>query len=258
MKNKINIDPDFLKLVKGKKVALIGPSPHLMNKDIGSYIDTYDLVCRVNNLIPLEEMRKDYGSRVDIYVDSFATPWIYETYDAINKNIDFFEQLKFVVCPVIKSQHSETDYLQWDNNRTSPVVDNFNLINRFGLPFYWVGVQDYKSLYSRIGHEPNSGMLSAMLLLESQVEELFVTGFSFYLGGNTKESVYCPGHLYPSFLQDNKRAWGVNSGHGYAANIAQINYFKSLCAQFGNTIKIDSHMEQILEFTHSNIYQLNK
>jgi len=255
--SKISIDPSFLNLVKGKRVAIIGPSPHLVGKNIGEYIDDYDLVCRVNSIVPVESIRCDYGKRTDILIHGFGTPTIHETYDLINKDIEHFEKLKFVVCPVIKSEHSETDYLKWNEDRKSPVVDNFNLINRFNLPFYWIGVRDYKTLYSRVGQEPNCGMLGVMLLLESQVKELFVTGFSFYLGGNTKESLYCPGHLYPSYLESKTERWGIHGGHGYAAHIAQIKYFKHLCEKYDNNIKIDSYMEKILELRHSNVYQLS-
>ena len=36
------------KLVKNKRVALVGPSPHLVGSNLGDKIDSFDIVCRIN------------------------------------------------------------------------------------------------------------------------------------------------------------------------------------------------------------------
>ncbi len=61
---------DYKKLIEGKKVIFVGPSPMLKGKGRGKWIDNeFDLVVRTNGssfLLDNEEYKKDYGSRMDI------------------------------------------------------------------------------------------------------------------------------------------------------------------------------------------------
>ena len=59
MKNLLN------EIIKGKRVALVGPSPHLMGLEMGEKIDSYDVICRLNEVFPTG-MGDDYGSRTDV------------------------------------------------------------------------------------------------------------------------------------------------------------------------------------------------
>ena len=58
------------KYFDNKRIVLVGPSPHLIRKNLGKFIDSFDVVVRVNELGVVGEMSKDYGSRTDI---SFLT-----------------------------------------------------------------------------------------------------------------------------------------------------------------------------------------
>jgi len=51
-------------IVENKKVVIVGPSPHLENKRLGSLIDSYDIVCRINEIFP-ENMEK--GDNFHVY-----------------------------------------------------------------------------------------------------------------------------------------------------------------------------------------------
>ena len=53
------------KLIVGKRIAVVGPSPHLEGSGMGEQIDSYDIICRLNELFPTG-LEKDYGSRSDI------------------------------------------------------------------------------------------------------------------------------------------------------------------------------------------------
>ena len=62
------------KLVKNKRVALVGPSPHLVGSILGDKIDSFDIVCRINEVLFAKKLRKDYGSRTDICFWNMGTP----------------------------------------------------------------------------------------------------------------------------------------------------------------------------------------
>ena len=240
----ISLNSQLVNLVAGKTVALIGPAPYLKNTNMGDKIDSYDIVVRPNEIIPPKDIRKDYGSKTDIMFCNFGTPWMpgikrkIETGD----NKKYFKELKLVVASAIKSTHSELNYLSWKDDYVSDVVANFNSINEYDLPFYWIGVKDYKAMYYSIGVEYNTGMAAIMMLLKYPIKELFVSGFSFYKGGNKYENLYYKGHMDEKDTAG--RSFGFNAGHGRHANLKQLEYFKNLLKLYPNTLKIDEKMKE--------------
>ena len=55
----------FSSLIDKKRVAIVGPSPHLLGSNMGKKIDSYDIVCRLNEVRP-KGLEADYGSKADI------------------------------------------------------------------------------------------------------------------------------------------------------------------------------------------------
>lgn len=62
------------KIVEGKRVIYVGPSPILKGRGLGEFIDSFDVVVRSNNMYKVpEELWEDYGKRCDVayFVMSF-------------------------------------------------------------------------------------------------------------------------------------------------------------------------------------------
>ena len=53
-------------LIPNKTTIIVGPSPHLKGKNMGNFIDSFDLVVRINELGIRKEYFTDYGSRTDV------------------------------------------------------------------------------------------------------------------------------------------------------------------------------------------------
>ena len=53
-------------LIDGKRVALIGPSPHLINSNNGDFIDSFDTVIRINELGVSKSLYSDYGAKTNV------------------------------------------------------------------------------------------------------------------------------------------------------------------------------------------------
>ena len=65
--NDKNIEKAFEKIIKDKSVIFVGPSPILLNKNMGDFIDSFDVVVRSNNSFPIpKEHQKDYGTKCDV------------------------------------------------------------------------------------------------------------------------------------------------------------------------------------------------
>ena len=87
------------KLVKNKRVALVGPSPHLVGSNLGDKIDSFDIVCRINEVLFAKKLRKDYGSRTDICFWNMGTPHLKDFSFMVNESKEEFDNVKLVVCP---------------------------------------------------------------------------------------------------------------------------------------------------------------
>lgn len=246
--NKLEINEDLYNIVQGKKVALIGPAGYLQGKNLHKQFDDYDVVCRPNEIIPLKEQRIDYGNKTDVMFCNFGTQWM----PGIKRKIEsedrreYFKNLKLVVCSATKASHQDVNFLNWPDNYISQVVRNFQDINEYNLPFYWIGVKDYRKIYDDIGVEFHTGMAAISILLQYPIKELLVSGFSFYNGGQRYEELYCPGHM------DKLDTDGRTFGHGGHAKTVQLSYFKKLLSTHP-CIKVDSHMNQILNLNHKNL-----
>mgnify|MGYP003642276861 CR=1 FL=1 len=241
----IDLNDDLLSLVEGKRVVVVGPAPYLAGHGAGKEIDSYDIVVRPNAFAPPSSLRKDYGSRTDVMFHNLGTPWQEGLKEQIKKNEDSFKKLKLVGCLATKSDHSETNFLNWPEDYVSNVVRNFKEVNKYNIPFYWIGNVDYRKLYRRIGVEPNTGIMSIAVLLHYPVKEIFVTGFSFYLQGNTHDTTYYDGFLPEADKEIYNGRYGV--GHGAHANNVQIEFFKTLIKENSSVIKADKTIKTLLE-----------
>ena len=104
---------------------------------------------------------------------------MYGLKEQVQNNPEDFKQLKMVVCPIIKSDHSEVNYMSWPDNHVSACATNFNQVNKHNVPFYWIGVKDYQKIYKQVGVEPYTGIMTICTLLNYPVQEMYIAGFDF-------------------------------------------------------------------------------
>lgn len=246
MSKKINLNMDLLNLVAGKHVQIVGPAPYLIGQKKGKQLDSADVVVRLNEIIPLKHLREDYGNRTDVLFCNFGTPWM----PGIKRSIEVedreehYKKLKLVVASAIKADHSETNFLSWPDDHISNVPKNFKKINKYNLPFYWIGVKDYKKLYYDIGVEFNTGTAAIAMLMQYPIKKLSLAGLTFFYGGSTYKELFHDGHM--DSIDIKGRKFGFSGGHGSYAHMKQIEYFKNLYKNSGDTILIDNKLKEIL------------
>lgn len=243
---KISINEELLKLVEGKTIAIVGPAPYLLKHQKGGEIDEHDIIVRLNDFIPLKKIRKHYGTRTDIVFSNFGTPWMRGITEKlkIEDTDEYFKKIKLVVASAIKSDHSESNFLNFDENKVTKVVENFQNINKYNIPFYWIGIKDYKILYEKIGVEFNTGVASICILLQYPIKKLSLYGFSFYKGGNTYKDIYCDGHMDEEDQKSNNMIFGFYSGHGHYANQKQFDFLLELFKNY--SIELDEEEKEYL------------
>ena len=66
-RDEVKISKSFNDYLKNKSVVIVGPSPYLIGKNRGEYIDSFDIVIRMNKGWKISPNKvKDYGFKTDI------------------------------------------------------------------------------------------------------------------------------------------------------------------------------------------------
>lgn len=209
---------DFKEFVSGKNVVIVGPAATLKDQRMGSFIDSHDVVVRLNHSWPLpEEYRDDIGTRVDV----------------IYHNMNFREQR--MTRKEILRMHR--DGVKWmvsthpaSEARFRHRLRRFRKLNGGLLRFRALPGSLKRRMQRRVRH-PNAGLMAIEDLLSYPVQSIYVTGFSFYTTG------YLPYPNYrPSYAKKAVRHHDQNQNK---------SYFCRLIAR-DPRLKVDPWIERLL------------
>jgi len=154
---------------KGKRVAVIGAADSAFEKENGDYIDSFDVIVRVNKAPHSwsPEKAKFIGRRTDILFHSF-----YENSDSGGGPIDFelYEQqgIKYVVNPNHNIKGLGTHLNYYKRNLNNKIT--------YLLPrrFYEKMTVDFGKIIPTVGYS------ALYTVLNSKCKEVFITGFTFF------------------------------------------------------------------------------
>ena len=232
-------DQDVIKLFRNKRVAVVGPAPYLGYCKIGKTLDKYDIICRINELHIPSRHEASYGSRTDVVFHNLNSDDGIRCFrEDLERYPEQCKNIKAIICP---QKHCDDAGVN--------IIDLFHGENRYGIPFFHLGDHFVDDCRSLVGVKLNTGMLSIMSLLNYDVEELFVTGISFYAEGNVSTKVY----------RDDASLKGGSpyaSGELSHPQLPQKEFFKSLLNKRGDRIKIDSYLNNILGMWHTNVIEI--
>lgn len=172
----LEIDPDQLhlsssepyrNLLKGKRVALVGPSASILGEGRGGLIESFDYVVRMNFQWPIaENLVVDLGQRMDIL------------YHCCNGDFP----IKKILC----KEFSMTKFVCYERNIDSRVLRRYcNDHNIKSLDITNV----YSLLREKLNAAANTGTVAITHLLQFDLAQLFITGISFF------REPYYPGYL---------------------------------------------------------------
>ena len=237
------IDHDLANLLKNKRAILVCPSPHLKNKKMGKFIDSFDLVIRVNqNFAMPEERWEDYGSRTDILFNCLNELKI----DALKQNMEYVKSLKYIVCPMLS---------MWDVGR----VEKF--LNTTGVPWHNVCDGYLFKIFKEVGTTCNSGLTTIITLLSYQLSELHVTGMTFF-NMNTFGNIYYDEYQKEAVKYKNFRLTTDGLAEPYVPDLRmdihaqepQIRYFRKILEKYyNNPLTIDEYLKNHFNLTINGI-----
>lgn len=156
---KFLVNDKLQSLIKDKNVALIGPAKYLLNMEQGPKIDQYDITIRFNSSILTENKFEKYvGKETDIWIYNF-------------KDLTLLDKLtslpKMIFCPYPKS-----------------LIDKYQIDKKFPeCPIEFIENDFYYQLQQAMNFEPNSALLTILILLRQNIKSLYVSGLSFMYDG---------------------------------------------------------------------------
>jgi|TARA_R110000850_G_scaffold100323_1_gene207566 hypothetical protein len=226
-------DPELEKLISGKRLAFIGPAPSLNGQGLGEMIDSYDLVVRINTAYHMpEELWKDYGKRTDILISCLN----FNKIRALQENMDFTESVKYLIQPQLS---------MWDIRKIEKITHEWN------VPFHNVCDGYLFKINKEIGTTTNTGLLGVVTLLNYNIKELYVGGFTFFDMGSTNGTgeYYNKAHLAqtikydPVQVVDNKLTSASLRLDDLHIQKPQIYYFGKIMEKYyGNILQTDEYL----------------
>tara|TARA_R110001592_G_scaffold323732_1_gene603152 strand:+ start:3785 stop:4465 length:681 start_codon:yes stop_codon:yes gene_type:complete len=224
-------------MFQDKKVIIVGPSSYLENKKTGKFIDSFDLVVRINNLhdINNSELVEDLGLKTDIiYFDGSMDQSRFDRYTTCNPKL-------------LKCTYPESEWFFEDRCKTNVTgLKNFFNIDVVNNIMY----QNLKcSLDENFKVRPNSGLIAIVDLLKFPIKELYVTGIDFY---RNSYSSYHPDYGGKS-LEYVKQVF-KNGDNGDVHDInKQFMYFKNLFKSESKLKTDNTMLEYIQNIKYENI-----
>lgn len=173
-------------LVRGKNVIVVGPAGYLMDSGLGQWIDSFDVVVRLNWGVPVPEgLEQHVGSRTDILYKRLLK---LGKIDAIDIEEFLAAGLKHIVAV----------------DRLQDSADMKVFKETIGDRIPWsTGGHVRQHLRQLLGTSPLIGVIAIEHLLNTEAKSVTVTGCDFYQSG------YYVGYGGRAYRQSKKRKEGT-------------------------------------------------
>jgi hypothetical protein len=217
-------------MLRGKRVAIVGPASSAYGTNQGGFIDGCDFVIRVNKsayTVNSGKFAEDIGTRTDILFHSF-----FENESSGGGRIDI---------PMYRAQGIR--YLVNPRNTWAGLRNTLNFYKK-----YLVCETTYtlpKQLYATISapllpHRPTVGLTALLATMECEFRELYITGFTFY------KTPFGSG--YRDQIQDAKKAKQFINEQGVHNIDKEFETFRKFMNKHqAKRIKLDGVLSAILE-----------
>ena len=213
---------DFNTYISGKRVAVVGPAGYISEFKHKDLIESYDIVMRFNAVLPIHDNMIQYiGSRTDILCNGLDN----DPLSCGKYNSKLWSELgvKWVLCPYWPHIHYQLK-----------CAKNFTQHNNGLIPTHFTDEQSFRKVNDAMNTRPNTGLLGVMYLLNNNIKEMFLTGFSF---GKGKQ-------YYSGYKE---------KYHDYSSPIVtlhnqqqQLTYFRNQYQKYKDIINVDSTLKELL------------
>jgi len=166
-----NKNDEYNNFLKDKKIIIIGPSSHLFEKEQQKFIESFDIVVRVNKSFPVKQNQYKYiGNKTNIL------------YHCLNMSEDNCGKLNYkelekenvwISTPYPKNMIPfHNDYIRFENE-----IKNHNINTNY------IDIDFYNNFMKLLGTRPNTGIAAIADLMCYDIKSLYVCGFTFFETG---------------------------------------------------------------------------
>jgi hypothetical protein len=234
-----NIKENFLNLdlfneyIKNKKIIIVGPAPYLNKYNLGKFIDSFDIVVRVNKGHQMTQDPIKYGSRTDILFHCVSQ--IYENGGSLNNSLIKEKNIKYLFCCYPYIYHDENTSFKGKLGGNIQLYEKL-LKQNLNVNKVMIDKKYYIDFENSLKTRPNSGFI-AIDHLRRYTDNLYVLGFTFFKGGYNK--------LYRDKIDgktENLESVVLNRIKGTHDINKQMEYFKNKILE---RVHIDSEFKKI-------------
>jgi hypothetical protein len=208
---------EFAALLRGKNVALVGPSESTVGSGQGERIESRDLVVRMNFQWPVPPaLQPDIGKRMDVL------------YHCCSGDIP--------IEGLFRDGFEATRFVCWQQGIASFELKTY--CEREGVPHLDVSAV-YSELLDSMQAFPSTGAAAIHHLLQQEIEELYVTGVSFF------HDPYYAGYRGAGVAVLAARSEGPPDDVGIHRVAPQLAWFRKVAAR-DRRVRVDERLRRIL------------
>lgn len=164
-----NIKP--IDMFSGKRVCIVGPASYMDTRDDSSVIDGYDVVVRLIRSLPLPS--NNLGVKTDVVLSSLiGDRGIFNIHDFNKLDDNFINVVKghgnTILCPFPKGYHGHI-------GKTHTLLNNTN----HNIDIIHYDLELFTRFKNNLNTHPTTGLAGIQYLLDKDLIELYVTGFTF-------------------------------------------------------------------------------
>ena len=244
-------DEDYHGLLKGKKIAIVGPAETVIGTRQGSMIDSCDLVVRFNTVIEYlpfsDDLARDIGARTDIIycnnevlVDGIVAQK--EVSHARFAEICEKLSIKYMVSTNndFTYEHSSTQSKCYEDSETfQRFLQTQNIETRFRMLF--AASDTTSKLLS--GYVGRTGFIALIDLLASGADQLYITGMTFYHKGGHLFIADHADELHPMRNHRGESPRDNSPGHN---SYLELEVMKVIANTFKEKVKFDESLRNLL------------
>ena len=156
---------DLTEYLSHKRVVIVGPSDHILTMQQRDLIESYDVVVRLNKAIPVpKHLSECLGERTDIIMTGLHPK------HCISWEIDLWLKLhiEWIVSPFPHIKPFKG------------IIKRFRKFNKGRIKFECRETAGYIDFTKCLGTRPNTGFAAISHLLSYNINELYITGMTFF------------------------------------------------------------------------------
>jgi hypothetical protein len=157
-------DERLANILKGKRVIVVGPAGYLEGQGMGEYIDSFDIVVRMNKSVT-DRNKRDYGTKTDILFTFATEMWQDYWHGKIN---------------ILKNSNIRAIVL---TTGIKKYITKMKKAYQPDVPVHLVSSRKYNSVRKQVACKPNTGTVAISYLLDYRIKYLEVVGVDLYASG---------------------------------------------------------------------------